>query len=163
MKFSMHYIRPVVLLTVAYLALTANLEWLNVMAGVIIAIIVVLLIRPQPHKVAWNQVPRQALALGRYILILIYDLVYSGIQVARIVLDPALPIKPGIIAIPSKCRSEMAAALNAHAITLTPGESVIEMSEDGVMYTHCLDAARSEEVVDQAQTLRVDLLENIFE
>lgn len=159
----MYYLRPVVLLTLAYLALTANLELLNVIAGLIIATSVVLLIRPKPHKVTWRQAPRSALAFGRYILVLIYDLVVSGIQVARIVLDPALPIKPGIIAIPSKCRSEMASALNAHAITLTPGEAVVETSEDGVMYTHCLDAARSEEVVDQAQRMRVDLLEKIFE
>lgn len=159
----MYYIRPIGLLTLTYLALTANLELLNVIAGLIIAALVVLLIRPDPHKVTWRQTPQKALALARYVLVLIYDLVVSGVQVARIVLDPSLPIKPGIIAIPSKTRSEMAAALSAHAITLTPGESVIEMSEDGVMYTHCLDAAQSEEVVEQAQTLRVDLLEKIFE
>jgi len=159
----MYYIRLVVLLTLAYLALTTNLELLNVIAGVVIATLVVLLIRPQPHKVVWRQAPQTAFALGRYVLVLVYDLVVSGIQVAQIVLDPALPINPGIIAIPSKCRSEMAAALNAHAITLTPGESVVEMSEDGVMYTHCLDAAQSEEVVDQAQKMRVDLLEKIFQ
>ena len=159
----MYYLRPVTLLALAYLALTANLEILNVIAGLIIAAFVVLLIRPEPHQVTWRQTPRAVLALGRYILVLVYDLVVSGIQVARIVLDPALPIKPGIIAIPSKCRSEMASALNAHAITLTPGESVVEMSEEGVMYTHCLDAAQSDEVVDQAQKMRVDLLEKIFE
>ena len=159
----MYYLRPVALLTLAYLALTANLEILNVIAGLIIAAFVVLLIRPEPHQVTWRQTPLAILALGRYILVLVYDLVVSGIQVARIVLDPALPIKPGIIAIPSKCRSEMASALNAHAITLTPGESVVEMSEEGVMYTHCLDAAHSDEVVDQAQKMRVDLLEKIFE
>ena len=37
------------------------------------------------------------------------------------------------------------------------------MSEDGTMYTHCLDASKSEEVVEQAQTMRVELLEKIFE
>ena len=159
----MYIIRPVALLTLTYLALTANLEVLNVVAGLVIATLVVLLIRPQPRKVSWRHAPRVVLALGRYIVVLIYDLVVSGIQVTRIVADPSLPIKPGIIAIPSRCRSEMASALSAHAITLTPGESVVEMSEDGVMYTHCLDAARAEEVVEQAQTMRADLLEKIFE
>lgn len=159
----MYYIRPVLLLTLVYLALTANLELVNIVAGFIIAMVVVLLIRPEPHRVGWRETPRAILALGRYILVLIYDLVVSGVQVARVVLDPALPIKPGIIAIPSKCRSEMASALNAHAITLTPGEAVVEMSEDGTMYTHCLNADRSEEVVEQAQKMRVDLLEKIFE
>ena len=159
----MYYIRPVLLLALVYLALTANLELVNIAAGVIIAVVVVLLIRPEPHRVGWRETPRAILALGRYVLILIYDLIVSGIQVARIVLDPALPTKPGIIAIPSKTRSEMASALNAHAITLTPGEAVVEMSEDGVMYTHCLDAGQSEEVIEQAQEMRVDLLEKIFE
>jgi multicomponent Na+:H+ antiporter subunit E len=158
----MYAIRPIVLLTLTYLALTANLEAINVIAGLIIAALVVLLVRPQPHKVDWRQVPEMTVALGRYILVLIYDLVVSGVQVARIVLDPKLPIKPGIIAIPSRCRSEMASALNAHAITLTPGESVIEMGEDGVMYTHCLDADQSKELIEQAQDLRVNLLEKIF-
>jgi multicomponent Na+:H+ antiporter subunit E len=158
----MYAIRPIVLLTLTYLALTANLEPINVIAGLIIAALVVLLVRPQPHKVDWRQVPEMTVALGRYVLVLIYDLVVSGVQVARIVLDPKLPIKPGIIAIPSRCRSEMASALNAHAITLTPGESVIEMGEDGVMYTHCLDADQSKELIEQAQDLRVNLLEKIF-
>ena len=159
----MYAIRPIALLTLTYLALTANLALINIAAGLIIAALVVLLVRPRPHKVTWRQVPGRTIALGRYVLLLIYDLVVSGLQVARIVLDPALPIKPGIIAIPSRCRSEMASALNAHAITLTPGESVIEMSEDGIMYTHCLDAEQSKEVIEQAQKLRVDLLEKIFE
>jgi len=159
----MYAIRPIALLTLTYLALTSNLALINIVAGLIIAALVVLLVRPQPHEVTWRQVPGRTIALGRYVLLLIYDLVVSGLQVARIVLDPALPIKPGIIAIPSRCRSEMASALNAHAITLTPGESVIEMSEDGIMYTHCLDAEQSKEVIEQAQKLRVDLLEKIFE
>jgi multicomponent Na+:H+ antiporter subunit E len=159
----MYYLRPVVLLTLAYLAFTTNLKLLNIVAGFIVAFLVVLLIRPQPHKVTWRLVPQSALALARYILVLIYDLVVSGIQVTRIVLDPALPIKPGIIAIPSSCKSDMAAALNAHAITLTPGEAIVEMDEDGVMYTHCLDASQSEKVVEEAQAMRVDLLEKIFQ
>lgn len=157
----MYYLQPVVLLTLAYLAFTSNLEWLNIVAGVIIASLVVLLIRPQPRRVTWRHFPRVALAMGRYVLVLVYDLVVSGIQVTRIVINPSLPIQPGIIAIYSKCRSDMATALNAHAITLTPGELVVEMSEDGTMYTHCLDASKSEEVVEQAQTMRVELLDKI--
>jgi multicomponent Na+:H+ antiporter subunit E len=159
----MYYLRPIVLLTLVYLAFTANLELLNIIAGFVVASLVVLLIRPRPHKVNWRQFPQTALAMLRYVLVLVYDLIVSGIQVARIVLSPSLPIKPGIIAIQSTCRSEDAAALNAHSITLTPGELVVEMSEDGTMYTHCLDASKSEEVVEQAQTMRVELLEKIFE
>ena len=159
----MYIIRPFVLLALAYLAFTNNLELSNVIAGLIIAAMVVLLVRPRAHKVTWRQVPQTALALGRYVLVLIYDLVVSGIQVARIVLNPRLPLKPGIIAIPSECESELGSALSAHAITLTPGEMVVEMDEQGVMYTHCLDATEAKDYVGRAQKMRRVLLDKIFE
>jgi hypothetical protein len=53
---------------------------------------------------------------------------------SRLVLDPALPVKPGIIAIPSDCDLGLAADLSAHAITLAPGEKAVEIGRDGTMY-----------------------------
>jgi multicomponent Na+:H+ antiporter subunit E len=100
--------------------------------------------------------------LVRYLAILAADVVKSGIGVARIVLDPALPIKPGIITIPSCCESELGSALSAHALSITPGELVIGIDEAGVMYTHCLDATHSAEYTAQAQAMRRDLLSKIF-
>ena len=85
----------------------------------------------------------------------------SGLVAARLVLDPALPVKPGIVAIPSGCDSELATALSAHAITLAPGEMVVEIGEGGVMYTHALDATLASEYVDEAQRLRLDLLRKV--
>jgi multicomponent Na+:H+ antiporter subunit E len=111
---------------------------------------------------AWRRLPSAIVALIKYVVILAYDLIMSGIQVARIVLNPALPIQQGIVAIPSECESELGSALSAHAITLTPGELVIETDEQGVMYTHCLDATKSEQYVAEAQKMRRDLLEKIF-
>ncbi|MDH3881664.1 MAG: Na+/H+ antiporter subunit E, partial [Desulfobacteraceae bacterium] len=98
----------------------------------------------------------------RYLVKLVYDVIDSGIQVARIVMDPALPIKPGIVSIPSDCESEMGTALSAHAITLAPGEMVVEMDEKGVMYTSCLDTTNSEKYIEDAQKIRKDLLQKIF-
>jgi multicomponent Na+:H+ antiporter subunit E len=84
------------------------------------------------------------LATVQYIFILLVDIMRNGLQVARIVLTPSLPIKPGIITIPSHCDTELGTALTAHAITVSPGELVVEVGEDGTMYTHCLDAVVSE-------------------
>jgi multicomponent Na+:H+ antiporter subunit E len=109
------------------------------------------LIRPRRFSIDWHRLPSSVSALVLYLVILVYDVIASGIQVARIVLDPALPIKPGIVAIPSQCDSEMGTALSAHAITLAPGEMVVEIDERGVMYTSCLDAANSEKYTEDAQ------------
>jgi multicomponent Na+:H+ antiporter subunit E len=78
------------------------------------------------------------------------------------VLNPRLPLRQGIIAIPSGCQSELGTALSAHAITLTPGEMVVEIDADGVMYTHALDVSAAETAVLDAQTQRRDLLAKIF-
>ena len=159
----MYYIRAILFLTLAYLALTANLQISNIITGLLVAAGIILLIRPERHRVNLRRSFPAVVALGRYVLILIYDLLASGIQVARLVLDPTLPIKPGIIAIPSECESELGSALSAHAISLTPGELVVEMDEAGVMYTHCLDATEAEEDIGQAQKMRRQLLDKIFE
>ena len=74
----------------------------------------------------------------------------GGLFVARIILRRELQIDPGIIAVPSGCDSELASALSAHAISLSPGELVVEIDELGVMYTHALDITRSEEnIIDR--------------
>jgi multicomponent Na+:H+ antiporter subunit E len=56
----------------------------------------------------------------------------------------------------------MGTALSAHAITLAPGEMVVEMDEKGVMYTSCLDTTNSEKYIEDAQKIRKDLLQKIF-
>jgi multicomponent Na+:H+ antiporter subunit E len=158
----MHYIGVIVPLWILYLALTMNLELSNVFLGLLIASLVAILMRPQPRKMNLRRAPLALLALVRYVAILIVDMFLSGLQVASLVFDPRLPIKPGIIAIPSLSESELSVALSAHAITVTPGEIVIEIDDDGVMYTHCLIATESEKKSADAQRLRIQLLQNIF-
>jgi multicomponent Na+:H+ antiporter subunit E len=145
-----------------YLALTANLELSNLILGLAIATGLVALLRPPSGKIELRRLPVALLALGRYLFVVAYDAIRSGLVAARIVLDPALPVKPGIVEIASGCDSELATALSAHAITLAPGEMVIEIDEGGLMYTHTLDATQASEYVAEAQDLRRELLRKIF-
>ncbi len=158
---STYNLRAVLLLTAVYLALTANLQLSNIIAGLLLSILVLILLRPAPRALNWRLLPATTWALVRYIFVLAYDLLISGIQVARIVLTPSLPIQQGNIAIPTDCESETALALSAHAITLTPGEMVVEMSDDGTMYTHVLDASHAAETMTDAQRMREEMLQNI--
>lgn len=149
-------------LWLVYLALTSNLEWSNLIVGLLIAAGLTALMRPPRGAIELRRLPTALLALGRYLFVVAYDAIRSGLVAARIVLDPKLPVKPGIIAIPSGCKSELDTALSAHAITLAPGEMVVEIDEEGVMYTHALDATQAAEYVAEAQNLRRDLLRKIF-
>jgi len=156
------YVRAIVLLTLTYLALTSNLQLSSIVMGVLLAVGVLALLRPERRSTNWAAAGTAVIALARYIFVLARDMIISGVLVARIVLDPKLPIQPGIVAIPSGCQSELGTALSAHAITLAPGEMVVEIDEDGVMYTHVLDVTHAETAVAEAQELRVALLNKIF-
>jgi multicomponent Na+:H+ antiporter subunit E len=159
----MRYLPYVLFLTSVYLLLTSNLEWLNIIAGVVIATGITLLLKPQSGPVSWQKAPRAVLAIIQYLGILIYDIFKGGIMVARSVWSRNLKIKPSIIAIPSGCESELATALSAHALSISPGEVVVEIDPYGVMYTHVLDVSQSAEYQEQAQHMRNDLLSKIIE
>ena len=157
------YVRLTLLCWLAYLAITANIELPNIFVGLAVGVIVALVVRPQNQPMALRNLPSSLFNLAKYTVWLAIDIVRNGIRVARIVLDPKLPIRPGIIAIPSGMKSELGTALSAHAITVTPGEQVIEIGDDGTMYTHCLDAVNSAEGAAEAQRTRKAMLEKIFE
>ena len=158
----MYNLRAILMLTAVYLALTANLRLSNIFVGLLLSLLILMLLRPATRALNWRFLPSTTWAMLRYLLLLAYDLIVSGIQVARIVLDPTLPIQQGIIAIPTNCESETAQALTAHAITLTPGELVVEMGEEGVMYTHVLDASHAQDTMAEAQQIREQMLRKIM-
>jgi multicomponent Na+:H+ antiporter subunit E len=158
----MRYTPFVFFLTLTYLMLTSNFEWLNIIVGILIAIGITLLLRPRLKVFSWRETPQAIVALLRYLLILAYDIVSGGVMVARVALSRHPELNSAIIAIPSECTSELATALSAHAISIAPGELVVEIDDNGVMYTHVLDASHSPEYKEQAQKLRRDLLQRIF-
>jgi multicomponent Na+:H+ antiporter subunit E len=158
----MHNVRTTLILLAVYLAVSGNLQLSNIVVGTLIAVLVTLLLRPQPSRVDPHRLPAATWATIRYIGILAADVIKGGVGVARIVLNPELPIQPGIVAIPSGCDSELGTALSAHALSITPGELVIGIDQAGNLYTHCLDATHAAEYAAQAQAMRRDLLSKIF-
>jgi multicomponent Na+:H+ antiporter subunit E len=145
-----------------YIALTANLELSNLFTGIIVSAMILALLHPESHKYDWRKMPIRAWALIRYIVLMVIDLIQSGLVVARIVLRSKVTIQPGILAIPMPGASEPEQALIAHALTLTPGELVVETGEDGTLFTHCLNATQSHETIQKAKRLRSELLEKIL-
>lgn len=158
----MHYLTVTLLLLFVYLELSFNLEFSNLVVGLFIASFITFLVRPRSGPIEWSRLPASIWALVKYLAILAYDLIKSGILVARLVLTPKMRLRQGIVAIPAECDSELGTALSAHAITITPGESVVEMDDEGVMYTHCLDVTEADKYMAEAQKMRKDLLEKIF-
>ena len=152
------------ILFVVYLVLSGNITVPNLVVGVLIALGISRLLPPRKGATFnWKRIPSFVWALFRYIFVVIWDVLKGGITTARIVLSPKMPLKTGIIAIPSGSKSELGTALSAHATTLSPGELVVEMDAEGTMYTHCLNVDNSEVYMADAQALRNNLLQDMFE
>ncbi|MFO7583535.1 MAG: Na+/H+ antiporter subunit E [Anaerolineales bacterium] len=151
-------------LWLVYLALTQK-SWDNILQnlvfGAVIAIAISFLFPPRPHPFDWSGAFPFFIGLLQYSWLVIKDMFKSAYNVAKIVLNPKLPIRPGIIAIDAGCKSELGTALSAHAITLTPGEMVVAMDDNGILYTHTLDIIRSQEHSEHAQELRRNLLSKL--
>jgi len=159
----MRYFPFIFFITIIYVFLTSNLEWLNIIFGILIAMGITALVKPQLKPFSWRKTPAAIFAMIQYLAVLVYDIIQGGIMVAKLALSPTLDIKPAIISIPSGCETELSKALSAHAISISPGELVIEIDENGVMYTHVLDVTKSIEYREQAQRMRRELLRKIFE
>jgi len=67
------------------------------------------------------------------IFILIYNIIKSNIQVARIVLSKKMPIDPGFVTIDQKLKRDLNQALYANAITLTPGTLTVDMDKNKIV------------------------------
>jgi len=111
-------------------------SFVNFLYGIILATMITILIRPGKVKPNLKRLPVFLIAIFRYMLLLLVDLFKGGIQTARIVLDPKLPIQTGFIQLPTECQSDLATALSMHALTLTPGELVVRVDSNNEFLIH---------------------------
>ncbi|MCL0081985.1 Na+/H+ antiporter subunit E [Dehalococcoidia bacterium] len=78
---------------------------------------------------------------------LVLQIIIANIDVARRVIDPKMPILPGIIKFKSNLKSDVAQTTLATSITLTPGTMTVDVV-GGDFYIHCLAIEDEEKVVD---------------
>lgn len=85
-----------------------------------------------------NVVIKLLMFIFMYIPILIIELIKANLDVAKRVLNPNLPINPGIVKVPTKVKSDLGKLTLANSITLTPGTISIDADEENV-YIHWID------------------------
>ncbi|TGC07909.1 Na+/H+ antiporter subunit E [Methanolobus halotolerans] len=99
--------------------------------------------------------------LARYSFVLITEIIKANIVLAKIVLKPKMDIKPGIIAVPIRTKTELGTTVIANTITLTPGTLTIDISDDrSFLYVHTIDASDPDAV---ARSIRDGLEKYVLE
>ena len=76
--------------------------------------------------------PLRFIAVLGYIFYFAGRMVMANIDILFRVLQPIVPIKPGIVRVPLTLENERARNIVANSITLTPGTLTVEMTADSI-------------------------------
>lgn len=87
---------------------------------------------------------------AKLIVLFLYELVVSSLQVVWDVLTPQHKARPSIISVPLTVRREMDVLLVTNLITLTPGTLSLDVTDDGTtLYIHAMFADDPDEIRQQ--------------
>lgn len=101
-----------------------------------------------------------------YLPLFLWECLKANVDVALRVLNPRLPIKPGIIKIKTTLKSDTALTFLANSITLTPGTLCVDIRpEEGALYIHWIDV-RSQDTEEATRLIALKfeaILKKVFE
>lgn len=127
----------VVWLTLVWVGLWGSVSAANVLGGLAVAVALLVLLRPDPADARAVVDP---LALLRFSARFLVDLVASSLQVARLVLQPRIALRQGVVAVRVPDASDALLTLLADAISLTPGTLTIDVDRSSsTLFVHALD------------------------
>ncbi len=130
-----------IFLFIIWSALTMSLNPQELLAGITVSFIIALLyVKNYPTDDTFSFSP---LSYIIYLIVFIKNLILSNWDVAKRVIDPKLPINPGIIAIKTNLKEDYKKLMLANSITLTPGTITIDVQDD-TLFIHWIDVTTSD-------------------
>ena len=154
------------LLSWPYDFVNRSMDWQIFFVGIIFSlvasIIFVEVFTKHPHKVF---APIRYFWFLCYIPLLFFYMLIANLDVVYRVVHPLMPIRPGIVKVKTRLRSESGRTALANSITLTPGTLSVDITDDGYLYVHWINVQEMD--IDGATRCIVSrfepLLEKIFD
>lgn len=137
-----------------------------IIAGVIASVIVAVLfheVLPEEHHIFLS--PIRLFWLIVYVPVFFYYILIANLDVVYRALHPKMPIKPGIVKVKTRLKTESGIAALANSITLTPGTLTVDVTDDGFLYVHWINV-RAEDIKGATELIAGKFeffLEKIFE
>lgn len=98
------------------------------------------------------------LGIVPYWLWLLKEIVFSALQVSKIILSPTLRISPTLVKVQSLSETEVGHVLFGNSITLTPGTVTTDIDSKGILTVHALTANGAQGVLTGDMNKRVSQL-----
>jgi len=98
---------------------------------------------------------------GYFAILFFWECLKANVDVALRVINPNLPINPGIVKVKTTLKSDTALTFLANSITLTPGTFCVDIKpEEGFLYIHWIDVKSKD--MERATQLIVNKFETVL-
>lgn len=142
-----------------WIALSGKLDALHLSLGAASVLLVMIMTRRKGHpgrsSAAVSDQCRLYLGFFLYIPWLCYQIFQAAIHVSKVILNPKLPINPGIIRHKSILTNDRHKVIFGNSITLTPGTITADLDQD-YFVVHQLDEASSEGIRDNSMENKIE-------
>jgi multicomponent Na+:H+ antiporter subunit E len=119
---------------ILWLALTSKLDWQELICGILVCLIVSLFGAHIYSKLGLPQLTLNGIVFSLvYIIVLLWEIIKANFDVAYRVIHPKMPIRPGIVVIKTRLKSDIAKMILANSITLTPGTFTLDIIGDKLL------------------------------
>lgn len=147
-----------------WLAYTSSLNQSELLTGLLISLLLSsFTYQSFSRENAEHNILSRLISIFKYLPVFIWEMIKANFDVAKRVINPSLPINPGIVEIKTNLKSRQAKLLLANSITLTPGTLTIDIIEDR-LYIHWIDV-RTDDPAEQQKIISEKfekLLEGVF-
>lgn len=143
-----------------WLALAPRLDAAALAGALLVGLLV-----PRLTRAFWPERPtrihlRPALRLA---LVVIGDIIVANWQVARLVLDPRVTLRPAIVQVPVALEDPFVLTILGSIVSLTPGTVTLEIDRDaGALIVHALDVDDTDQLITLIQTRYEAALREVF-
>jgi multicomponent Na+:H+ antiporter subunit E len=98
-----------------------------------------------------------------FVVLFVPDAIRSSLDMARRIVQPVVPMEPGIVAVPLRFLGPTDELIVSNHITLTPGQLLIEVDhERGMIFIHSIDASDPERIRQEAIELHRQTLRRLY-
>jgi len=156
-QFIIATVAQFILLFAFWLLLSGHYDLFHVSMGLVSSVAIVLLnLRVRQYFTFRDELFRTSgmtvsLNLGRFIFFyipwLIWQVVIASLQVAYVVLNPRMPIRPSLLKFKTRLPNTSSKVILGNSITLTPGTITIQIQDDEFL-VHALMDASSSSIID---------------
>jgi multicomponent Na+:H+ antiporter subunit E len=125
-----------ILLALNWAAITGLFTWSNVLAGFVLAYLVLFIVQ---RAVGASSYFRRIDRVLRFVLFYVWEIILANLRVAYDVMTPRHRMRPGVVAIPLDAKTDAEITMLANLITLTPGSISLDVSSDRrFLYLHAM-------------------------